>query len=109
APVVVTSCSDLPHTRPPLLRLAARDPKVEAAGRVAHVDHLFWCGATHPEDFAAFAHRGAMGVKVFLAGREQGHQYNSELSLTDDGHLLDILAEAERQGLQVAVHLANPE
>lgn len=105
----VTTISDMPNTQPPLLRLADLDAKIEAAGRVAHVDHSFWCGATHPEEFAAFARRGAVGVKVFLAGREQGHQYNSELSITDDGHLLDILAEAERQGLPVAVHLANPE
>lgn len=105
----VTTIADMPNTQPPLLRLTDLDAKIEAADRVASIDHLFWCGATHPEEFAGFARRGAIGVKVFLAGRGQGSQYNSELSITDDGHLLEIMAEAERQGLPVAVHLANPE
>ncbi len=104
----VTTIADMPNTTPPLLRADDLARKIEAAGPQASVDFLLWAGAARPEEFAGFAELGAVGVKVFLAGREQGRQYDSELSISDDGHLVEVLRSARDCGLPVAVHLSNP-
>ncbi len=104
----VTTVADMPNTVPPLLTAADLAAKIALAAPQASVDHLLWAGAARPAEFPAFAELGAVGVKVFLAGREQGGQYDSELSVGDDGLLLEILRAARACGLPVAVHLANP-
>ncbi|HEY0187759.1 MAG TPA: dihydroorotase family protein [Cellulomonas sp.] len=104
----VTTVADMPNTVPPLLTADDFARKVVAAAPQASVDHLLWAGAARPAEFPAFADQGALGVKVFLAGPEQGRQYGSDLSIGDDGRLLEVLAAARDCGLPVAVHLANP-
>lgn len=104
----VTTVGDMPNTVPPLLTAEDLARKIASAAPQASVDHLLWAGAARPEEFAGFAELGAVGVKVFLAGRAQGAQYDSELSVSDDGHLLEILRTARAHGLPVAVHLSNP-
>lgn len=104
----VTTIADMPNTVPPLLTAADLEAKIALARPQASVDHLLWAGAARPEEFAGFAALGAVGVKVFLAGREQGAQYSGALSIADDGHLIEILRTARACGLPVAVHLSNP-
>lgn len=104
----ITAVADMPNTVPPLLTADDFAAKRAHAEGAAHVDFGLWAGATRPEEFSAFAAAGAVGVKVFLAGPEQGDQYRDDLGVGDDGQLLEIMDAARRAGLPVAVHLANP-
>lgn len=104
-----TTICDMPNNIPPVTSAEIFENKKKSIKQKAVVDYCLYGSASNVEAFDGFRKSGAIGVKLYMEKPiGKGSPYSTQLTVSDDGRLLEIFECAGELGIQVAVHLDTP-
>lgn len=107
----ITMVVDMPNTKPSTNSPERFAAHREASEQKAIVDFNHWPGP--PQDLKQIKDildMGAIGIKTFMMkDTKRGYPHMPELGITDDGYLMEIMRECEKNGAISAIHPHNQE
>lgn len=104
----VTTVCDMPNNIPPVVSEDTFLHKIAAIENKSYCDYALWIGGRRIDEFRKLAHRGAIGIKVYLTKSHlKSAAYIDELFVEDDAQLFDIFEAAAAYNMPISIHADN--